>query len=347
MTRFKHCHGLKAAVVASVIASITTGSIAPSLAEAHDASRNDATASPIKHVVVIIGENRGFDHIFATYKPKHGQKVANLLSRGIVKEDGTPGRNYADARQYLAAAQSKYYISTEDKTPNPLPFATEAAAVAAEPSLEPGDVHLLTTGGTGLPATTGVDTRVTDAFYLRNGPYQLSGPVLPYDALTGDMIHSFHQMWQQSDCSVSHATRNNPSGCLNDLYPFVAATSAATSQGGSNPMAFYNVSRGDAPYLKQLADEYTLSDNYHQAQMGGSTVEHLYLAMADTIYYSDGRGNPAQPPAARIANPDPLPGSLNQYTGGGAQYVACADVSQPGVAPIVNYLVAREEFGSD
>jgi phospholipase C len=219
-----------------------------------------------------------------------------------------------------------------------LPFVTESAAIAAEPSLESGDVHLLTTGATGLPATTGVDTRVADAFYLRNGPYQLTGPFLPYNSLTGDMIHSFHQMWQQSDCSVSHATRANPSGCLNDLYPFVAATSAATSQGGGTAMAFYNVNQGDAPYLKQLADEYTMSDNYHQAQMGGSTVEHLYLAMADTIYYSDGRGNPAQPPAARIANPDPLPGTVNQYTGGGAQYVACADPSQPGVAPIVNYL---------
>ncbi len=26
--------------------------------------------SPIKHVIVIVGENRSFDHIFATYKPQ-------------------------------------------------------------------------------------------------------------------------------------------------------------------------------------------------------------------------------------------------------------------------------------
>ena len=29
------------------------------------------TASPIKHVIIIVGENRSFDHLFATYIPKH------------------------------------------------------------------------------------------------------------------------------------------------------------------------------------------------------------------------------------------------------------------------------------
>src|ERR1700730_12403112 len=41
------------------------------------------TATPIKHVIVIIGENRSFDHVFATYVPKRGQTVHNLLSEGI------------------------------------------------------------------------------------------------------------------------------------------------------------------------------------------------------------------------------------------------------------------------
>src|SRR5262249_961806 len=27
------------------------------------------TASPIKHVIIIVGENRSFDHLFATYVP--------------------------------------------------------------------------------------------------------------------------------------------------------------------------------------------------------------------------------------------------------------------------------------
>src|SRR5271167_4503297 len=55
-------------------------------------SRDNDTSSPIKHVIVIIGENRSFDHVFATYvPPKSGETVFNLLSEGIVKADGTPG----------------------------------------------------------------------------------------------------------------------------------------------------------------------------------------------------------------------------------------------------------------
>ena len=57
------------------------------------------TATPIQHVIVIIGENRTFDHIFATYKPVAGQTVNNLLSEGIVNNDGTPGPNFAVAHQ--------------------------------------------------------------------------------------------------------------------------------------------------------------------------------------------------------------------------------------------------------
>ncbi len=36
------------------------------------------TETPIKHVIVIVGENRSFDHVFATYKPKDGQTIDNL-----------------------------------------------------------------------------------------------------------------------------------------------------------------------------------------------------------------------------------------------------------------------------
>ena len=45
------------------------------------------TATPIKHVIVIIGENRTFDHVFATYDPHtKGQTVANLLYKGIIHD---------------------------------------------------------------------------------------------------------------------------------------------------------------------------------------------------------------------------------------------------------------------
>src|ERR1700694_1156441 len=67
-----------------------------------DDENSQRTATPIKHVIIIIGENRTFDHIFATYKPKEGESVNNLLSEGIIKEDGSKGPNYAIAQQYSA-----------------------------------------------------------------------------------------------------------------------------------------------------------------------------------------------------------------------------------------------------
>src|ERR1700730_148645 len=56
----------------------------------HDRDNDDkghdhsATATPIKHVIILIGENRGLDHTFGVYRPKGaGQTLSNLLSKGI------------------------------------------------------------------------------------------------------------------------------------------------------------------------------------------------------------------------------------------------------------------------
>src|SRR5215467_11053990 len=46
------------------------------------------TATPIKHVIVLIGENHTFDNIYGMYRPREGQSVWNLLSKGIVSPAG-------------------------------------------------------------------------------------------------------------------------------------------------------------------------------------------------------------------------------------------------------------------
>src|SRR5215471_17422837 len=75
------------------------------------------TASPIEHVVIIVGENRSFDHIFATYVPTgRNQKVLNLLSQGIVKADGSPGRNFAKGHQFQLVSPpnlGKFFIGAK------------------------------------------------------------------------------------------------------------------------------------------------------------------------------------------------------------------------------------------
>jgi phospholipase C len=51
--------------------------------------------------MVIIGENRTFDHVFA-FKPQKGESVDNLRSKAIINEDGTPGPNYFLSSQWRA-----------------------------------------------------------------------------------------------------------------------------------------------------------------------------------------------------------------------------------------------------
>src|SRR6516165_7335314 len=309
------------------------------------------TATPIKHLVVVIGENRSFDHIYATYVPKSGHSILNLLSEGIVRPDGSPGRHFAAARQFTTSGQTSYFISvlkrkktayttlppsTLGGAPNiqsttfpPLPPFGDAFKPflgLIEPSLEPADLFLLTTGA-------------SNAADLPNGPFQLTGPSLPYDSYTGDTVHEFYQMWQQSDCSVQHATKDNPTGCLNDLYPFVATTfgGPTADHGGGTSMAFYNMQEGDAPLFKTLADEYTISDNYHQPGQGGTGLQLGFLGTGDAIYWTR-FDSMTTPPAGVIANPNPQIGTNNRYTAGG-RFSNCSDVlNAPGVLPIIRYL---------
>ena len=82
--------------------SVTTNFVAPSAFAASLQPGDNNTTTPIKHVIVIYGENRSFDHLYATYQPKTGETVNNLLSEGIVNADGTPGPNSRQATQYQA-----------------------------------------------------------------------------------------------------------------------------------------------------------------------------------------------------------------------------------------------------
>jgi phospholipase C len=80
-----------------------------------DDQRDRHTHTPIKHVIVIIGENRSFDHVFATYVPKDGQHVDNLLSKGIIKlndnKDAVPGPNFDKAHQLAATDTDTFLLS--------------------------------------------------------------------------------------------------------------------------------------------------------------------------------------------------------------------------------------------
>jgi phospholipase C len=396
---------------------------------ASTAGQSVPTTTPVKHAIIIIGENRSFDHVFATYVPVNkSESVWNLLSEGIVKSDGTPGSNYSSAYQSQAVdtgttqQPGMYQINpTTNKQayaslPAPLvggptaPYvcpsgttttscvtpANLAIARAVENGLPSDYYQYLLVGGTGQTAGA-FDTRisyvekpVTD---LPPGPFQLS-PGVSYHAYSASPVHRFYQMWQQLDCAIAHATNKNASGCLSDLFAWVEVTigtgsngkaqpagfnppyplpanyninSAPTTTGeGSSALGFYNVQEGDVPYFKQLADTYSMSDNYHQGVSGGTGVNHIMLGTADAIWFSDGNGNPEMPPHNQLAtnagpanagvvdeveNPNPQASTNNYwvedgYGGGsyglpsygGGSYTDCSDTTQPGVAAIVYFL---------
>ena len=254
-----------------------------SAATTEDARRDRETRTPIKHVVVIVGENRTFDHVFATYKARHGQYVDNLLSKHIIREDGSPGENYAFAHQDRAIDKDHFDLSPGGKSPYTVlppalaggpktPYITNLAdAKAAEPAIADDYYQYLLTGGTGL-ASGAIDTRLPNPTTLPPGPFQLT-PGIAYDDYAASPVHRFYQMWQQLDCAVATVTRWNPSGCKSDLFPWVEVSVGAGANGkpqppnfddtttreGSTAMGFYNVLQGDAPYFKHLADHYAMS----------------------------------------------------------------------------------------
>jgi phospholipase C len=168
-------------------------------------------------------------------------------------------------------------------------------------------------------------------------------------------VHRFYQMWQQLNCSLEHASWENPSGCNGKLFSWVEVTvgagtngvaqpanfsteysaSAKTTGEGSTALGFYNIQRGDAPYFTFLADNYAMSDNFHQSVNGGTGANHIMLGHADAIWFSVENPNdpannlPATPPenmsyatspagyggvVNEIENPNPAPGTNNWYT---------------------------------
>ncbi len=368
----------------------------------------EQTRTPIKHLIVVVGENRGFDNVFATYVPPNPQQsVWNLLSQGIVDKAGLPGANKAKALQRQATDTSVFQLAPKraGALPNLPQPSTGLNAFPASPcalsqiyfalkkdpagtlfctdiGLPPLSQILLSQGGSGQPLyDPPLMYPAPDCRYpsdLPNAPYSIvgasklnrCGPPLFKTKITptkftdnvGDPVHRFFQMWQQNDCRKGAMTRDNPSGCLHDLYSWVATSvgwqmtrngllptnDQATFQGGV-AMGFYNMAAGDFPYFRSLAESYAISDNYHQAVMGGTGSNSQFMMTGDVYYYTDASGNPATPPASLIENPNPLPGSNNYYTQarpGAADLgntstgglVNCSDLSQPGVAAIRNYL---------
>ncbi len=343
-----------AGLASLLLVQLSVGGVWVNLAQARQ-GRGGNTQTPIRHVIVIIGENRSFDHVFATYVPRRGQRVWNLLSEGIINADGTAGPNFSKAAQNAATDTSDGFLLEPVKSsfpgnvlPAPLvggpkdsyvPGDSLTLAEQSENGLPQNYYQYLISGGTGQTSKT-PDMRITNVNALPAGPFQLTnGSSFSYDSYAASPVHRFYQMWQQLDCGLDHATFDNPSGCDAGLFPWVEVTVGAGTNGapqpsnfsteysptatttgeGSTSMGFYNVQQGDVPYFKSLADNYAMSDNFHQSVNGGTGANHIMFGHADAIWYSDGNGNAEVPPenqvvftAPYMGGPNPDQGTVNQ-----------------------------------
>jgi phospholipase C len=288
------------------------------------------TTTPIRHLIVVVGENVSFDTLFATYVPPAGESVHNLLSEGIVTIDGNPGPHYGRAVQRIGANRHGRY--TVD------PTRLDAYAKLPQPMLT----------GAYDPATLQPYPPIHDPRFAAldlNGPFQIT-KFVPYGTPTsalGDPPHRFFQMWQQTG-GDNHR---------HDMFAWVATTAGTGSDNpnvsadnpgqGGELMGYFNMAQGDAPLFKQLAQTYAISDNYHQSVMGGTGANFFALATGDMAAYRL-NGKPAVPPANQIENPDPQPRTENFYLRdgyAGGSYIKCADPAEPGVGAIL--AVLREE----
>lgn len=274
------------------------------------------TATPIQHLIVVVGENTSFDTLFATYQPPQGSTVRNLMSAGIVDAQGQPGPAFAKALQKYPSGTGKYEVDQPQTTPYkvlPRPYAR---------------------------AEKGAPKRVDDKIPadLPAGPFPITRYRSYADYTDSNPVHRFFQMWQQIN------------GGRNDLFLWTGLTSGEgakdkkdPSRGtyyGSESMGFYNMATGDVPYFKQLAQQFAMADNYHQAVMGGTMANYFFLAHGDIARYQED-GKAATPPEHQIENPEPVAGTANWYTHSGynaGSHVACADETQPGVSAIRRYL---------
>src|ERR1700730_2623102 len=84
---------LSAVAVSGVVAAMPVHSADPDIA-----TDQLKTATPIKHVIVVIGENRSFDHVYGTYVPKSGDSILNLLSARMVRGSGSPPPTFVPAQ---------------------------------------------------------------------------------------------------------------------------------------------------------------------------------------------------------------------------------------------------------
>jgi phospholipase C len=305
----RQCRFLHAFRIALSAMAVGQFSLGAPFADAAPNPGDARTRTPIKHIIIIIGENRSFDHMFATYVPKRpGESVYNLLSEGIITLDtdnnAVRGPNFQKAHQLaardlgsadpflldppkrtfpmdqlpapLVGGPVVSYIKNECGSNTPITECNKSLELAkqTESGLDPSYYPYLLSGGTGQTSKT-PDQRINNVTTLPAGPFQLTnGNTFTYDSYAASPVHRFYQMWQQLNCTKATASRDNPSGCTGNLFAWVEVTIGSGFDGITQP----------ANFSAQWTGEGSTALGFYNVQKGDVPY---FASLADTYAMSD------------------------------------------------------------
>ena len=347
-----------------VVAAVLGGGVAMSgLADQGAATDPAKTATPIKHVVVVIGENRSFDHVYATYVPQGGQAVLNLLSEGIVQADGSPGPNFAAARQFTTSAHKHYFIGVARARKDAVQHAPAAdlrrraertkrdvAAVPQQFSAPAGGDRTILGAGRSPAAHDRSNGRCRDERGSRYPDHELRRIAqwsIPVDRSKASLrfLHWRHGASVLSDVAaigLPHPERHRrQSDRMSQRSLSLCRDHLCRATGGRRRRDLNGIlqyANRRCPAAQKASPTSTRSAITITNRRKVAPQFSTFFSVPATI--SSGATAMAiatVPPASQIANPNPKPGTNNQYRLDG-RYSNCSDLAAPGVLAILRYL---------
>ena len=168
------------------------------------------------------------------------------------------------------------------------------------------------------PINNGAPDPRFNGITLPTGPYNLAQYVPP-DGLTGDIVHRFyHEQYQIYGKSVDPAVQTTPG----TNQHFVNG-----SDNGGLVMSYF-----DATVLPegQLAQQYTICDNFFHSAFGGSFLNHQFLIAAAAPSW------PVATPGPSVSDPNNPVTKDNQVTPDGFAVNTSFSINQPHPSNITN-----------
>ena len=307
------------------------------------------TATPIKHVIVIIGENHTFDNVFGTYQPpsrsaraqpplrghRHGHRRARAERCEGEQRTRRPTRRATRSTRPGHGCRTRRCRSRTRRTCRRRATA-RAATCPTRGSRPTSPTPRTRSPSTSRTSTTTASTRVRHVRVQRRVRRRPDPPLLP--DVPGGLEAASNDLW-----TWVHGT----SGDSNGAPPPSPFTSESTDQGALD-MGFYNMATGDAPVVQlpraPLRDVGQLPPGGDGRAPAPTTSCWAPATPPSTRTRTATR---PPPPAGEIENPNPQPApttgtprtaTAQSGTTNGGSYSNCSDHTAPGVSGVFAYL---------